>query len=106
MQFRYRTVLFEFQKDGLLGERFIDGDQVEEKLNRLGQAGWELISVANVRDGLFAVLKKTFKNTGNRQGAAVSGSSTSSKPRIGPGYRSTSERVPQGAQSIGEIKIE
>ncbi len=106
MQFRYRTILFEFQKDGILGDRFIDGDRVEEKLNRMGQAGWELVSVANVRDGLLAILKKTFGHAGTRTTPTASRCPTSIS-----GPETTREKTPAQqplgpTRSIGEIKIE
>jgi hypothetical protein len=33
---RYRTIVFEFKKNGLLGDRFIDDEEVESTLNEQG----------------------------------------------------------------------
>ena len=58
MRWQYRTVIFEFQKDGLLGDRFIDDEEVENTLNEQGRAGWELVSATMVQDGLLTLLKR------------------------------------------------
>jgi len=57
-RWQYRTVLFEFQRDGLLGDRFLDDEQVAEWLNRAGGEGWELVSVCDVKEGLLLILKR------------------------------------------------
>jgi len=58
MQWQYRTIVFEFQKDGLLGDRFIDDEDVEKTLNEQGREGWELVSATMVQDGLLTLLKR------------------------------------------------
>jgi len=58
MRWRYRTIVFEFQKDGLLGDRFIDDEEVEKTLNEQGRDGWELVSATMVQDGLLTLLKR------------------------------------------------
>ncbi len=58
MIWEYKTVLFEFSKDGLLSNRYVDDEELERNLNQLGQQGWELVSVALLQDGLLAFLKK------------------------------------------------
>ncbi len=55
---RYRTIVFEFKKDGLLGDRFIDDEEVENTLNEQGRAGWELVSATMVQDGLLTLMKQ------------------------------------------------
>ena len=60
MRWQYRTIVFEFQKDGLLGDRFIDDEEVEKTLNEQGQEGWELVNATMVQDGLLALLKQPF----------------------------------------------
>ena len=44
MYWQYRTILFEFQKDGLLGDKYVDDEEVEKILNEQGEQGWELVS--------------------------------------------------------------
>jgi hypothetical protein len=58
MHWQYRTIVFEFQKDGLLGDRFIDDEDVEKTLNEQGREGWELVSATMVQDGLLTLLKR------------------------------------------------
>lgn len=58
MRWQYRTIIFEFQKDGLLGDRFIDDEEMEKTLNEQGRAGWELISATMVQDGLLTLFKR------------------------------------------------
>lgn len=58
MQWQYRTLLFEFQKDGLLGDKYIDDEEVEALLNEQGARGWELINVTMIQEGLLAFCKR------------------------------------------------
>ena len=57
MLWKYRTILFEFTKDGLLGDRYVDDEELERSLNELGALGWELVNVTLLQDGLLAILK-------------------------------------------------
>ena len=74
VKWHYRTILFEFQKDGLLGDRYIDDDEMENVLNEHGEKGWELVSVTPVQEGLLSFLKRPRHQPGSR--ASV----TSEKP--------------------------
>ena len=56
MLWKYRTILFEFTKDGLLGDRYVDDEEMERSLNELGALGWELVNVTLLQDGLLAIL--------------------------------------------------
>ena len=58
MLWQYRTILFEFTKDGLLGDKYVDDEEMEKTLNELGGQSWELINVALLQDGLLAFLKR------------------------------------------------
>ena len=58
MLWKYRTILFEFTKDGLLGDRYVDDEEMERSLNELGALGWELVNVTLLQDGLLAILKR------------------------------------------------
>ncbi len=55
---RYRTIVFEFKKDGLFGDRFIDDEEVEKTMNEHGRAGWELVNATMIQDGLLTVFKQ------------------------------------------------
>lgn len=58
MLWQYRTILFEFTKDGLLGDRYVDDEEMEKALNQLGRQSWELVNVSLLQDGLLAFLKR------------------------------------------------
>jgi hypothetical protein len=58
MLWQYRTILFEFTKDGLLGDKYVDDEEMEKNLNELGAQEWELVSVSLLQDGLLAFLKR------------------------------------------------
>jgi hypothetical protein len=58
VQWQYRTILFEFQKDGLLGDKYVDDEEVERILNEQGEQGWELVSVTTVQEGLLTFFKR------------------------------------------------
>jgi len=58
MAWQYRTILFEFTKDGLLGDKYVDDEEMEKTLNQLGGQGWELVNVTLLQDGVLSFLKK------------------------------------------------
>ena len=58
VQWQYRTILFEFQKDGLLGDKYIDDEEVDALLNEQGARGWELVNVTLIQEGLLAFCKR------------------------------------------------
>ena len=63
----YKTVLFNLTKDGLLGGSFLDDQEIEETLNEYGQAGWELMSMVDVRDGMLAIYKQPIEGRSFRK---------------------------------------
>lgn len=58
MRWGYKTVQYGLKKEGLLGGSFLDEAEVEQSLNEFGQAGWELVSLFGMQDGLMAVFKQ------------------------------------------------
>ena len=58
MKWSYKTVHFELKKEGLLGSGFLDESEIEQELNEFGLAGWELVSVLEVQDGVIAFFKQ------------------------------------------------
>ena len=58
MRWGYKTVQFGLKKEGLLGSSFLDEAEVEQTLNEFGLAGWELVSLFGMQDGLMAVFKQ------------------------------------------------
>ncbi len=60
MRWSYKTVHFCMKKDGLLGNSFLDEDEIEITLNEYGRSGWELVSLMEVTDGVIAVFKQPF----------------------------------------------
>lgn len=69
MRWQYRTILFEFQKDGLLGDKYIDDEEIEKTLNTQGRAGWELVSVTMSQEGVLAFLKRSEETVRKPAGA-------------------------------------
>lgn len=60
MRWSYKTTHFSMKKEGLLGNAFLDEAEIEATLNEFGTAGWELVSLMEVNDGLIAVFKQPF----------------------------------------------
>ncbi len=58
MKWQYRTIVFEFAKDGLLGDRYINDEEMEATLNEQGEKGWNLVNVVMIQEGILAVLKR------------------------------------------------
>jgi hypothetical protein len=54
----YKTIHFELKKEGLLGGNYLDDAEIEETLNEYGMAGWELVSLMNIHDGVLAIFKQ------------------------------------------------
>lgn len=78
MQWQYRTLLIEFQKDGLLGDKYIDDEAVENLLNKQGASGWELVNVAMIQEGLLAFCKRPALSEKNQ--SSVSAANPESVP--------------------------
>ncbi len=64
VHWQYRTILFEFQKDSLLGDKYIDDEELETTLNEQGESGWELVAVTPVREGILSFFKRMHKQAG------------------------------------------
>jgi hypothetical protein len=58
MRWSYKNVHFDFKKEGLLGGTFLDEAEIEQSMNEFGHAGWELVSLLDVHDGLVAIFKQ------------------------------------------------
>ncbi len=65
MKWSYKTVHFELKKEGLLGSGFLDESEIEQELNEFGLAGWELVSVLEVQDGIIAFFKQPLYREGS-----------------------------------------
>lgn len=119
MNWLYRTILFEFQKDGLLGDRYIDDDEMENVLNEHGEKGWELVSVTPVEEGLLAFMKRPRQQPGTRVSASPEKRSPqAAKATLASSVKGQQESVPgeeraavpsgksgQKKDGIGGIKI-
>ncbi|MCW5199714.1 DUF4177 domain-containing protein [Desulfobulbus sp. F1] len=70
MQWQYKTLLVEFQKDGLLGEKYIDEDETEAMLNEEGRQGWELVTATMMPEGLMLFCKRELQTSQQPEGAA------------------------------------
>ncbi len=72
VSWRYKTVLFELRKEGILGSAYLDEMEIEEALNTYGEDGWELISMLDTRDGVIAVFKQRQPLGGRPPAASLS----------------------------------
>jgi hypothetical protein len=115
---QYRTILFEFQKDGLLGDKYVDDEDVENILNEQGRSGWELVNVSPVEEGLLAFLKREIKPVARqvraKPAAPPAGESSGSRetgkaagqPPVRPPEKKRKENIVRGkGDLIGGIKI-
>lgn len=85
MKWQYRTIVFEFAKDGLLGDQYINDEEMETALNEQGVYGWELVNVVMIQEGVLAVLKRSNGERRAVEETAPASSSVSEKvERISP----------------------
>ncbi len=99
MLWKYRTILFEFTKDGLLGDRYVDDEEMERSLNELGALGWELVNVTLLQDGLLAILKHAAAAP-----AASAGPTVRPVAAAGPGLERAAE--PAEPDELDEVEDE
>jgi len=57
-RWQYKTLLVEFQKNGILGEKYIDEEETEAALNEEGRHGWELVTATLVPEGMMLFCKR------------------------------------------------
>ena len=62
MRWSYKIVHYDYKKEGLLGGTFLDETEIEQSMNEFGHAGWELISLLEVQDGLTATFKQPLES--------------------------------------------
>jgi len=95
MLWQYRTILFEFTKDGLLGDKYVDDEEMEKTLNQLGGQGWELVNVTLLQDGVLAFLKKPVQQGRAIEEPVVAAAAATSPPAIlKPRPAAATPRVP------------
>jgi len=82
MLWQYRTILFEFTKDGLLGDKYVDDEEMEKTLNQLGGQSWELINVTLLQDGVLAFLKKPVQRETMVEAPMVTAGPTAPQPPV------------------------
>ncbi len=58
MRWGYKLIHYPLKKEGLLGDAFLDEEEVEQSLNQYGKSGWELVNVVETVEGLTAVFKQ------------------------------------------------
>lgn len=110
MRWSYKTEHFSLKKEGLLGSAFLDEAEIELSLNEFGKAGWELVSIMEVNDGVIAIFKQPFnKNLSpviQEEDMVVKG--VSAAPEVRPetvGEQKNIVHADQGDEDIGDIKI-
>ena len=97
MRWSYKTVHYDYKKEGLLGGVFLDEAEVEESMNEFGRAGWELVSLLEVQEGLMATFKQQIKEGTTSAGQRVVASETKEDqppPTVTPRFLRP-ERPPQ-----------
>ncbi|MDR2550722.1 MAG: DUF4177 domain-containing protein [Desulfobulbus sp.] len=100
MQWQYRTILFEFTKDGLLGDKYVDDEEMEKTLNQMGGQGWELINVTLLQDGVLGFLKKPVRQeraAEEQVSAATPAPPPPAQPVIRSRYAASAPRMPEPA---------
>jgi len=123
VNWQYRTILFEYQKDGLLGDKYIDDEEMEKILNEQAEQGWELVSVASVQEGLLSFFKRIQPPVRKQQDVKEmrspepdlsrgpqpqASSGQKREPRKEPGQSENEHKIgPPGkkADTVGQIKI-
>ncbi|GEM_PF-1307365 len=100
MRWQYRTILFEFQKDGLLGDRYLDDEEIDKTLNRQGKGGWELVNVALLQEGLLAFLKRPLEGTAE----VAPERRETSRPPVAPGHPEAGENDEPAELSANELQ--
>ena len=120
MYWQYRTILFEFQKDGLLGDKYVDDEEVEKILNEQGEQGWELVTVTAVQEGLLTFFKRVRSQSREQSINREEQPPAAAKPpvplrpasfpspasgREAPGEEQRPMAPKQKSNRIGEIKI-
>jgi hypothetical protein len=118
MLWQYRTILFEFTKDGLLGDKYVDDEEMENTLNQLGRQGWELVNVTLLQDGVLAFLKMPAPGESMVEGPAIAVAPVVPQPpvvrtrpaagvptrvsTIAPAFESEPEPEPEGIIHVAE----
>lgn len=118
MNWQYQTILFEFQKDGLLGDKYVDDEEMDKILNEQGEQGWELVGVTAVQEGLLTFFKRARQQPRIQAGVqgeqavvsrpAASQAPSALPPQAGRGGGGEEQRPlvsKKKPSTIGEIKI-
>ena len=80
MRWAYKTVQYGLKKEGLLGSSFLDEAEIEQSLNEFGQAGWEMVSLLGMQDGIMAVFKQPLEMKVQPSHAPVTEDAAASHP--------------------------
>ncbi len=97
MRWSYKTVHYNYKKEGLLGGEFLDEAEMEESMNEFGRAGWELVSLLEVQEGLIATFKQPIDIPSSRKNPPTGGDNKA-MPSGAPRFLRP-ERSSQGALS-------
>ena len=101
MRWSYKIVQYDYKKEGLLGGTFLDEAEIEQSMNEFGKAGWELVSLLEVQDGLTATFKQPLEEPPQHRARLVS--EAKQEERIVPAARFLrSDRVQKTVISQGD----
>jgi len=109
MQWQYRTILFEFTKDGLLGDKYVDDEEMEKTLNQMGGQGWELVDVTLLQDGVLAFLKQPVRQERVVEEPMAAASPAPAPPIVRSRYAAAAPRMPETAPTpapLPDLEIE
>ena len=108
MRWSYKIVHYDYKKEGLLGGTFLDETEIEQSMNEFGHAGWELISLLEVQDGLTATFKQPLEASPLQRtrpaGEAVPEERT--VPRYVRPERGQRPTISRGEEGIGKDAVE
>lgn len=107
MRWSYKIVHYDYKKGGLLGGTFLDETEIEQSMNEFGQAGWELISLLEVQDGLTATFKQPLEAPLQRtRPAGEAGQEERTAPRYIRPDRGQRPTISRGEEDVGKEAVE
>ena len=108
MRWSYKIVHYDYKKEGLLGGTFLDETEIEQSMNEFGHAGWELISLLEVQDGLTATFKQPFEAPPLQRTRATveAGHEERTVPRYVRPERGPRPTISRGVEGVGKEAVD
>jgi hypothetical protein len=102
MRWSYKIVQYDYKKEGLLGGTFLDEAEIEQSMNEFGKAGWELVSLLEVQDGLTATFKQPLEEPPQHSRTRPVGEAKQEEQTVGSARFLRPERVQKPLNSQGD----